>query len=250
MILRVLKFLAFTSLIVALLSLTLALCTISILDIKINYDLLLLIFFGTLTIYNVDHIRGLQKDLATNPERVRFIRKNLKVIYLIVVVSFFFSVLFSFKIGFKLLPVILIPFILGLAHRRLKKFSLFSAIYITLSWVIVTTVLPTYLDNILNSVYWLSLVIGISLFCNAKLSTIQEQHLDLSDIKFTIIFLILNILLIFILGGVYTFLLPIPLLTALSLLEYKNKEFFEAIYLDGSQLLGAAVTLLLVSYFL
>ena len=65
MILKVLKFFAFTSLIVAILSLTLAFVTINILNVEIKDDLLLLIFYGTLSIYNVDHIRGLDYGLIT-----------------------------------------------------------------------------------------------------------------------------------------------------------------------------------------
>ena len=153
MIFRILEFFAFTSLIVAFLSLTLALCTISFLNLDINYNLLLLIFFGTLTIYNIDHLRGLGRDTISNPKRVIFIRNNLNSFYVLSAASFILSLLFLFRTGFKILPLLIIPFLLGIVHRRIKKLNLFSAIYITISWVIITTILPAYLGSRVNTVY-------------------------------------------------------------------------------------------------
>ncbi|MGI9533897.1 MAG: hypothetical protein ACR2NW_03005, partial [Thermodesulfobacteriota bacterium] len=250
MIFRILEFFAFTSLIVALLSLTLALCTINFLKLEINYNLLLLIFFGTLTIYNIDHLRGLSKDIISNPKRIIFINKNLYTFYILSAASFVLSVLFLFRTGFKILPFLIIPFILGLVHRRLKNLTLFSAIYITISWVIITTILPSYLGSKTYSVYWLSLIIGIPLFCNAYVSTLREKYLDLNRSNLTIVLSVITIVIIISAGGNYISFLPFALITTLILLKYESTEYFELIYMDGSQLIGAIISLIMLNYVL
>jgi len=144
----------------------------------------------------------------------------------------------------------MLPFILGLIHRRLKKLILFSVIYITLSWVIITTILPAYLSGTLNSVYWFSIIVGLQLFCNAYMSSLREYAENLYNVHIIQLLSVITIVIVLFLGNRYLSLLPLAVITTLVLYKYRKSEYYELFYLDGFQLLGVITAILLLGYVL
>ncbi len=247
---KILTNLAHTGIIAATLAASLALLTISFLNTSVNYILLTLIFFGTLTIYNIDHLMDLNNDESTNPQRVNFIKNNKILIYIIITLSFIICSASVFVIDIKIILILVIPFVLGLLHRKLKSNSFFSAIYITFSWLIVTMLLPAYLSNKTNQILWIFIVIGILLLCNAYMSSLVQKISLINHIRFIVVLSLIPLIIILILKEKYIGLIPLSLFTTISLFNYKDKENYEQFYLDGLQLAGTVISILFLNFFI
>ncbi|NIP30821.1 MAG: hypothetical protein GTO02_13210, partial [Candidatus Dadabacteria bacterium] len=187
MFLKLIDSLAFLSIIVSATASLLALCTFTYLGSKIPYDIIALIFSGTLSIYNIDHLRGLKSDSGTNPLRTVFIRKYLLNIKIIIVISLIFSLFLGFKTGLLELYWLLPAIFLGLLHRRIKNNNLFSGIYITISWLIVTVIFPASIHGKLSQIFLPSLIIGTALFSNAYISSSKDKPNHLHKAKISLI---------------------------------------------------------------
>ncbi len=244
MLIRIIEFLGYTGSIAAMLATALAIYTFIFLNTGINYMLLVLIFCGTLVIYNIDHLRDVNFDQATNPQRVNFIIHNKSLIYLLTGLSILVSILTIYYLGFNILPILVIPFIFGLLHRRIKSNPLISATYITLSWLIVTVWLPAYVAGKLNDVVLLAIVIGIFLFCNAYTSSLRKKSYAVKHVRYLIYISLLDLLIILVLRGNYTGIIPASLFTTLALTNYMDDENYELIFFDGLQLSGTIISIL------
>jgi hypothetical protein len=247
---KIIATLAYTGIIAATLAASLTLLTFTFLNTGVNSILLTLIFFGTLTIYNIDHLRDLNYDESTNPQRVKFIKYNKFLIYFIITLSFMICIVSVFKIDFKIIPILVIPFVLGLLHKRLKSNSIFSAIYITLSWLIVTVFLPAYIANKTSHLLWISLVIGILLLCNAYTSSLDQKISLTKHIRFIVVLSLVPLIMILILKSKYIGLIPLSIFTTISLLNYNDNENYEQFYLDGLQLAGTVISILILNFFI
>ena len=244
MIIRLIESLAYTGTIAAMLAASIAIFTFLFLDSEINYILLVLIFCGTLVIYNLDHLKDIKSDKATNPLRVNFIINNKRLIYLITVLSMILSVLAVYYLGIKLIPIILLPFLLGLIHRIIKNSPLFSAVYITLSWLMITVFLPAYLTDKPKEIIIISIIVGIFLFCNAYASSIRKKFYAKKYARYLLYLSLLNLLIILVLRGSYIGILPASIFTTMALSNYMDDENYEVILLDGMQLLGTILSIL------
>jgi len=244
MIIRLIEFLAYTGTIAAMLAASLAIYTFLFLNSGINYILLVLIFFGTLVIYNMDHLMDIGSDQSTNPRRVSFIKSNKAMIYLITGISVFVSILIIYFLGFKILYIIFIPFILGLLHRRIKSNPIISAIYITLSWLIVTVYLPAYMAGKQNDVVLLAILIGILLFFNAYTSSFRYKFYAMSYVRYMLYLSLLVLVIVLLLRGNYLSIIPLAFFSTMALTNYMDDEDYEVIFFDGLQLSGAIVSIL------
>ena len=247
---KIIATLAYTGIIAATLAASLTLLTFTFLNTGVNSILLTLIFFGTLTIYNIDHLRDLNYDESTNPQRVKFIKYNKFLIYFIITLSFIICIVSVFKIDFKIIPILVIPFVLGLLHKRLKSNSIFSAIYITSSWLIVTVFLPAYIANKTTHLLWISIVIGILLLCNAYTSSLDQKISLIKHIRFIVVLSLVPLIMILILKSKYIGLIPLSIFTTISLLNYNDNENYEQFYLDGLQLTGTVISILILNFFI
>jgi len=244
MFVRLIEVLAYTGIIAAMLAVSIAIFTFLFLDSGINYILLVLIFCGTLVIYNLDHLKDINSDRTTNPLRVNFIIKNKRLIYLITGLSMFLSILAVYYLGIKLIPIIVVPFFLGLIHRIIKNSPLVSAIYITLSWLMITVYLPAFLTDNPKEIIILSIVVGIFLFCNAYASSIRQKFYAKKYARYLLYLSLLNLLIIIVLRGSYIGILPASIFTTMALTNYMDDENYELILLDGMQLLGTVLSIL------
>ncbi len=244
MIIRLIEFLAYTGTIAAMLATSIAIFTFLFLGTGINYILLVLIFCGTLVIYNLDHLKDINSDKATNPKRVNFIINNKRLIYLITGISMILSVSAVYYFGIKLIPIIALPFLLGIVHRIIKNSPLFSAVYITLSWLMITVFLPAYLTDKPKEIIILSIIAGIFLFCNAYASSIRQKFYAKKYVRYLLYLSLLNLLIILVLRGSYIGILPASIFTTMALSNYMDDENYEVILLDGMQLLGTIISIL------
>ena len=243
MIVRLIEFVAYTGTIAALFAVSISIFTFLFLGSAINHYLILLILCGTLVIYNLDHLKDINSDKSTNPKRVKFISENKLLIYFITGSSAFLSVLSVYMIGLQLIPLILLPFLFGLMHRIIKNSPLFSAFYITLSWLMITVYLPAYLTDNPKEVITLSVVIGIFLFCNAYTSSIRRKPYAEKYARYMLYLSVINLVIILVLRGSYLGIIPAALFTTMALTNFIDDENYELILLDGMQLLGTVFSI-------
>ena len=244
MIIRLIEALAYTGTIAAMLALSLAIFTFLFLGTGINYILLVLIFCGTLVIYNLDHLKDIDSDKTTNPKRVNFILSNKLLIYFIIGVSVVLSLLAVYFLGTHLVPLIILPFLFGLMHRIIKNSPVFSAVYITLSWLMITVYLPAYITGKPKEIIFLSIIIGVLLFLNAYTSSLRQKYYAAAYVRYMMYLSLSLILLLIIIRGNYLGLIPLSFFTTMALTNYIDDENYEVIFLDGLQLSGAVISVL------
>ena len=244
MIVKIIEFFAYTGTIAALLAAFLTVFSFLFVNSAISINFVLLVIFGTLTIYNIDHLRGLSLDESSNPLRVEFIKSNKILIYLLTGISAIISAILIYFVSLSIIPILLIPFLLGLLHRRIKGNPVFAAIYITSAWLIVTIYLPGYLTNSLKNIWPLSLIVGISLFCNAYTASVRQKFYALKHLRYIFYLCVLALIAIIVLRGNYLGIMPLIFFTSIALLNFRNDENYEVIYFDGLQLSGTIFSVL------
>ena len=244
MIVRLAEALAYTGTIAAILAVSISIFVFLFLGSGINYILLVLIFCGTLVIYNLDHLKDIESDKTTNPKRVKFISGNKFLIYSIIGISFALSVSAVYFLGTHLVPLIILPFLFGLFHRIIKNSPAFSAVYITLSWLMITVYLPAYLTGKPGKIIFLSIIIGILLFFNAYTSSLRQKYYAPQYVRYMMYLSLPILLLLIIIRGNYLGLIPLSFFTTMALTNYIEDENYESIFLDGLQLSGAVLSIL------
>jgi len=244
MFIKFIESLAYSGSIAALLASSITIFTMIFLDTGINYILLVLIFSGTFTVYNIDHLRDLDKDNQTNPKRVKFIKDNKTLILILTTISFMISCSVIFLTGFEILYFLILPFLLGILHRRLKWVPLTAAFYITLSWLTVTVLLPAYSVNKVPHVILLSSILGIILFFNAYSSSLRYKFYAMKYVRY-MLYLSLGVILVVLgLRGKYLGIIPLAFFTTMALTNFMEDEDYEDIFFDGLQLSGAILSIL------
>ena len=244
MFIKFIECLAYSGSIAALLASLIAIFTMVFLDADINFILLALIFSGTISVYNIDHFRDLDKDNETNPKRVKFIKDNKIPFTTLTILSLLISCSAIYLTGFKILYFIIPPFLLGLLHRRLKKSPIAAAIYITLSWLTITVILPAFIANKLPEVIIFSSIIGTILFFNAYASSLRYKYYAIKYVRYMLYLSLLVLIIIIGLRGLYLGIIPLAFFTSMALTNYMEDEDYEVIFFDGLQLSGTILSIL------
>lgn len=218
-------------------------------NINVREPVVITVLFGTLFIYNTDHIRGLARDKSTEPERVSFIKNNIIFMKVLTTTSLLISSLAGllFLSAYEIL--LLIPVILlGLFHRILKKNLVLKSIYITVSWTIVVAVLPT-LHNTPSGIYWYTVIVASVLFSNAyAYSAAKSKKKESTYQRLPVIVSASGCMLTLIAPADFIYILTLPLLTLSALLISGKKDIPEHLFLDGSLLAGAVISMILIQF--
>lgn len=245
MIEKSIRIFCYSGLLVSLTALTLALGSYIFFKREINTGILTIVLLGTLSIYNVDHILGVESDKDVDRSRADFINSYRNALISTTIISLAVcGILGVTSISSKELFLLIPVFIVGLLHRRLKINRILSSIYITLSWIIVVILLPLS-SGFPKGIKWYLLIVGLSLLANAYTYTgLDISYGRSSGNTLPVVALATSILLCFILPGQFIYLVFMPLLTLLSILFLQNKRQFKYLYLDGSLLAGSVLYLI------
>ena len=129
-----LEVLSYSSTLSAITGLALLLATNASFNRDSSLTTLSIVFFGTLSIYNLDRIRDLTRDTLHTPGRSKFIFRHKGKLGILCFGSgalTFSLLLFSeLSMTLRLLPIIL----LGVFHRRLKTRPFWKSIYVAAGW--------------------------------------------------------------------------------------------------------------------
>ncbi len=221
-------------------------CTYRFIHVSPSYEILFLIFVGTLTVYNLDHLSDLNADRVTNPLRYRFIMSNLGKVFLLTRVSVLLSFVLVVEVGVGKILFLFPVFLFGIFHNKLKGNTFFSASYITISWIVVVIIFPATI----NGKFWESLpmgcVVGTALFANAYACGLREGQAAHTTIPKVPILVAISGVILGLLFSRLKQLIAIPAVTAATLFLFEEDELFETMYLDGALLAASVFTLFVI----
>lgn len=245
MINKSINYLIYSSVFVSLISSILSIVCLFTLGNKISVDVTLLIFFGTLLIYNLDHLKDIGSDRFTNPERTKFIYKNELLLKTIVVISFAISTYLFFYIGIDMTSILIPVFVIGVFHWKLKNNQLFSIIYITLSWTVVVVIFPTLgVVDKNNNLLLTAIIMGLSFLANATVFMASENKFRHTTVLIAKVLVFIAVIVAILSPSQLKPFAFIPGLTFIALLFYKPVERYNLIYMDGSLLVGGILCVL------
>ena len=154
-----------------------------LLNIKITWDFLLIVYLGTQSIYLYNRYKEYKKDFLTNPERTKHIKKYIK--YMPLIVFLFSSIAITIIVYFNKMSVLIFGLsmlFLGLLYSLFlkgftKKIVGFKSFFISLMWALLVVFLSVYYSSPLN----LALLL-IFIFVYLKLF-IHTCFFDIKDIE-------------------------------------------------------------------
>jgi 4-hydroxybenzoate polyprenyltransferase len=206
---------------------------------------------GTLVVYNVDRLRDIDRDRRTSPVRSSFVVRNQAGLVGLTVVAAVASALLAVSAGpvaaLTLAPVLLI----GLLHRRLKRFAPAKAAYVTACWLCVVVGLPSVLAAGPTHIGWVAAILAASIGANAIASNLRDFEAGV-DLYGEVVALRaaraiagLGVGLCVLAPDPVGSLLAVPLFTLIALARFQSTERFGLFIVDGALLMGALVAVLL-----
>ena len=155
-----------------------------LLDIKITWDCLAVVYLGAQIIYLYNRYKEFRKDFLTNPERTNHLRKYIKIVPLLI---FIFTLIFiAILLNFNKFPALifgLILILLGLLYSKCfksfsKKIIGFKNLFVPFIWGLSVIFLVIYYSFVsLNfSVFFIFIFIYLRLY-------LHEIFFDIKDIK-------------------------------------------------------------------
>jgi hypothetical protein len=123
----------------------------------------------------IDRLRDLERDRCTAPERSAFVAVHQPHLRGLAALSGCTALGLAAALPWQSLaaPAAALP--LALLHRRLKRFDLAKATYVTAAWVAVTTGLPAGLPGAESSLQ-VALALGLAVLANAIASNVRDEE--------------------------------------------------------------------------
>lgn len=145
-----------------------------------------IVFLISFSVYTLDKIADMEKDITNMPQRHKFLHKRKRLILFCAIASYFLAVSLTLLYSPIALPVVFIPFIANAfyatkIHRslpRLKDIPVAKNLIVALAWALVTTLLPAmFLDSVSNAT-----IMAVVYFMLIK-TLVDNVLYDIRDIK-------------------------------------------------------------------
>lgn len=129
---------------------------------------------GTFLVYVVDRLRDLDRDFRTSPSRSSFVSAHRTSLQVGAALAGCAALGLATTLPWQTLlaPAAATP--VAFLHRRLKRFELAKATYVTAAWVAVTTGMPAGLGGAHTG--WVAGTIALAVFSNAVASNIRDAE--------------------------------------------------------------------------
>ncbi|MDH3686046.1 MAG: hypothetical protein OEP95_07460 [Myxococcales bacterium] len=130
---------------------------------------------ATFVVYGVDRLRDLERDLRTAPARSAFVSAHERPLRCAAGLAGAAAGAIAVTLPWQTLlaPAAAAP--LAFFHRRLKRFELAKASYVTAAWVAITVGMPAGLGGALHSA-WVAGAIALAVFANAIASNVRDAE--------------------------------------------------------------------------
>jgi hypothetical protein len=202
---------------------------------------------GTLIVYNVDRLRDLARDRLTAPERSAFVERFRTALLLQIAAAAGLAAVAGWIAGPSVLAVAAGVAIVGLAHRRLKRFAWAKPAYLTGAWTAVCAGMPAASIGSGAGLLPVVLAIAATVQTNVALSNLRDDeglaaHLGRRRVL-GLSFVVLAIAAAAAwFGGPGTRpLLALPLVSVPVVAFFRPGERYGAIFVDGALVVGGAI---------
>jgi hypothetical protein len=245
---RVLEALAFSSVWIAAAAALLCAATGQAMGVGIEPHAMALAACGTFVVYSVDRLRDLERDRATSPRRSAFVAQHDRVLRALTGLAGLASLPLAVAAGPRVLWLLAPVALLGLGHRRLKRFTAWKALYITAAWVVVVVGLPA-LGRGAQHLGWIAAVVGLSILANAIVSNLRDGEAATSrwgahvPARLAIASACLACVLALLAPRPVLPLLAVALATLGSVVAFRPDESYGLVVVDGALGVGAALAL-------
>ena len=154
-----------------------------LLDIKITWDCLLVVYLGTESVYLYNRFKEYKVDFLTNPERTEHIKKYVKYIPFIIFLMTFSAIVFVVYFNkISALTFGLLLLIIGLLYslffkKITEKIIAFKSFFISLMWSLLVLFLAIYYSAPINlALFLFSVFVFLRFF-------VSVSFFDIKDIK-------------------------------------------------------------------
>jgi len=141
---------------------------------------LLVAFGGTLAVYNLDRLRDLARDRASAPARSAFVERHRGVLSALAAAGAALGALGAALAGPRALAPLALALPLALAHRRLKRFWMAKALYVSFAWVLVVVGVPAAAapaaPEVGRTALFAAAILGAAIFANAVASNVRDAE--------------------------------------------------------------------------
>ena len=242
--------LAFSSLWLAAAAAVLVAATSRALGGDVDPALLGLAFSGTLVIYNVDRLRDLESDRETAPARSAFVERHWNLLIVTTLLAGLFATALAVVAGQPVIVLLVPALLLGLAHRRLKRFGSAKPLYIVGAWLLVVVGLPWAVQDTASGAPWCAAILGPAILANAIASNLRDPEAGAAMLRPVPALWIARAMAM--LGVVVAgfspdaghILLAVPAATGLTLIRFRTSERYGLVVVDGALLFGGLAALL------
>src|SRR5262245_17529119 len=138
--------------------------------------LLALAFGGTLAVYVIDRVRDLPRDRTTAPARAVFVERHRRALLALAGAGAVVAAAASFRLSARTLALAGLVAALGLAHRRLKRWSAAKPVYLTFAWTAVPVGLPAAEHPEAPHLPWVAAIVGAAVLANVALSNLRDRE--------------------------------------------------------------------------
>ena len=204
---------------------------------------LALVGAGTLIVYNVDRLRDLERDRNTSPRRTRFVERWQRELAGLVLTASAAAAWSAWTLGQA-----------GedgeglVAHRRLKHLPYIKGPYVAAAWVTVVVGLPWLLAPAPRNLAWTAGLLFFAILANALASSVRDGEAAAARVgRARTLGWARSLAAIATLAALLApdaprNLLPIPGLTWLALLGFRDDERYGLVVVDGALLAGAVAS--------
>lgn len=223
---------------------------------ELEPELLALAASGTLVVYNVDRLRDLERDHATRPQRTLFISRWRHLLFALAAAAALISIYFVWTLGPGVAVLLAPAAALGLAHRRLKRVPYAKGPYIAAAWLLVVVGLPWQRNAPFaeaSDIAWISASFFCAILANAMASSARDDEAAAARFgRRRVLRWARGLAAVATLGMLLApepprNVLPIPGLTWLALLKFRDDERYGLLILDGALLVGATIACALLA---
>ncbi len=151
-----------------------------------NIQVCFAVFLISFSVYTLDKIADLDKDITNMPERMRFLKGRKTSVLICAIAAFLFSMALAFLDRPLSLLIILVPVVANAIYGtrlipglpRLKDIPVMKNVVVAISWALVTILIPAL--HLANPESWIVFMVVYFMFIKTFIDTVLY---DVRDVK-------------------------------------------------------------------
>ena len=137
-------------------------------------EVAVLVACGTFAVYNLDHLRDLERDRATSPRRSAFVAAHRRPLIALLALALGLAAVLALRLGPPAVALLAPVASAGLLHRRLKRFAFWKPFYVAIAWTAVVVGLPALVGPAPRALAPVAGVLFTTLVANVIASNLRD----------------------------------------------------------------------------